>query len=169
MPENSPLFPLLILFELLFGIGYNQLEVGTHMDFPQFTDEELDEKLMRLFVGHQGSDRAIKRWDLVVEIYGFGSDHPSNDTNLQDRMIRRSVERLRGHGWLILDMNDGRGRFLCRDQEEYWKFRSRYLKPLRARANTIKLMDKTAQETFPNLLQPSLFDMSEFRSVLNEE
>ena len=136
------------------------------MDIPQYTDEELDEKLMRLFVSHRGSDQAVKRWDLVVAIFGAGSDHPRNDTNLQDRMIRRAVERLRSHGWLILDMNDGRGRFLCADQEEYWQFRSRYLKPLRARAETIRKMDKAAQESFPNLLQPSLFDMSEFRSVL---
>ena len=114
---------------------------------------------------HQGRENAIKRWDLVVKIFGVGSDVPRDDDNLQDRSIRAAVERLRRHGVLILDMNDGRGRFLCRAEEEYWDFRNRYLKPLRARADTIKLLDKAARVTFPNLMQPALFDLEEFNWI----
>lgn len=132
----------------------------------QLTEEQLDDILRRLFVTHQGSENAIKRWDLVVKVYGEGSDIPRTDDNPQDRLIRSAVERLRRHGVLILDFNDGRGRFLCKDEDEYWNFRNRYLKPLRARANTIKVLDRSARERFPNLMQPSLFDLSEFREVL---
>jgi hypothetical protein len=133
---------------------------------PQFTNDELDILVRREFESHRGRENAIKRWNLVTRIFGVGADVPQNDDNLQDRAIRSSVERLRSHGVLILDLNDGRGRWLCTSQEEYWEFRTRYLKPLRARANTIKLMDRAAREKYPNLLQPSLFDVDEFRSVL---
>ena len=132
----------------------------------QLTEEQLDGVLRRLFLEHQGQAKAIKRWDLVVKVFGEGSDIPRSDDNLQDRSIRSAVERLRRHGVLILDFNDGRGRFLCKDEEEYWNFRSRYLKPLKARANTIKVLDKAAQQKFPSLLQPSLFDLSEVERVL---
>lgn len=130
------------------------------------TDDELDERLKRLFVLHQGKEQAIKRWELVTSVYGVGADLPQNDDNLQDRGIRSAVERLRSHGWLILDMADGRGRYLCTTEEEYWEFRTRYLKPLRARANTIHSMDKAAVLKFPNLLQPSLFELDELTGAL---
>ena len=133
---------------------------------PQLTDDVLDERLKRLFVLHQGRENAIQRWSLVTSVYGVGADLPQNDDNLQDRVIRSAVERLRSHGWLILDMNDGHGRYLCTNEEEYHEFRTRYLKPLRARAKTIKEMDKAALLKYPNLLQPSLFDLDELTKVL---
>jgi hypothetical protein len=123
-----------------------------------YTDDELDERLKRLFVEHQGKARAIKRWDLVLEVFGAGSDFPRTDTNVGDRQIRDAVERLRNHGWLILNLNDGRGRYLCANEAEYWEFRNVYVKQLRSIAVSIKAMDKTAQQKYPNLLQPSLFD-----------
>ena len=130
-------------------------------EFPEFTDDELDERLKRLFVLHQGKENAVKRWILVTSVYGAGADMPQNDGNLQDRQIRYSVERLRSHGWLILDLGDGRGRYLCNSEEEYWEFRRSYLKPLRARAKVIRAMDKGAQLKYPDLMQPALFDLDE--------
>ena len=133
---------------------------------PQFTDDELDERLKREFVLHQGKEQAVKRWNLVTSVYGTGSDMPQNDDNLQDRQIRSAVERLRNHGWLICDLGNGKGRYLAANPDEYWEFRSSYLKPLRARAKVIRAMDKAAQEKYPNLLQPSLFDLSDVTRVL---
>lgn len=132
----------------------------------QLTDDELDERLKRLFVLHQGREYAIKRWDLVIAVFGTGADVPRNDGNTSDRQIRDAVERLRSHGWLILNLNDGRGRFLCASEEEYWEFRSRYVKQVTSIAAVIRLMDKAAQLKYPNLLQPSLFDLDEVTRVL---
>ena len=134
-------------------------------DIPQFTDDQLDEKLKRLFGMHQGKERAVKRWELVLSVYGFGADTPQNDHNLQDRAIRYSVERLRSHGWLICDLGNGRGRYLAVTEDEFREFRTYYLQPLRARARTIRHMEKAALEKWPNLLQLPLFDMDELRAV----
>jgi len=135
-------------------------------EFPQFTDDELDEILKRKLQQHQGKDKAVPRWNLVTFVYGAGADMPKSDDNLQDRQIRYCVERLRRHGWLVCDLGNGRGRYLASSVDEYREFRTSYLKPLRARADVIKLMDKAAQDQFPNSLQPSLFNLDEFRSVL---
>lgn len=122
-----------------------------------YTDDELDNKLKRLFADHQGKERAIPRWELVVEVFGAGSDHPRTDANTCDREIRDAVERLRIHGWLVLNLNDGRGRFLCENEAEYWEWRSKYVKQLKSIAATIRAMDKAAKVKYPNLFQPSLF------------
>jgi hypothetical protein len=125
------------------------------------SDDELDKKLERIFVWHQGKEKAIKRWDLVVEVFGPNSDLPRNDTNTYDRQVRDAVERLRNHGWLILNLNDGRGRWLCASEQEYWEFRSVFVKQVKSIAASIRAMDKTAALKYPNLLQPSLFDLDE--------
>jgi hypothetical protein len=126
------------------------------------TDTELEEKLKRVLAAHVGRENAIPRWELVVECFGPGSDIPRTDDNLYDRAVRVGVERLRiDHGVFVLDMNDGRGRFLARDDKEYWAFRVTYLKPLQARARVIKALDGHARQKWPNLMQPSLFDIPE--------
>lgn len=130
------------------------------------TDDELDERLKRIFANHQGKDSPIKRWDLVVEAFGAGSDLPRTDANTSDRMVREGVERLRNHGWLILNLNDGRGRFLCVSEREYWEWREVALKQVKAIAGTVRAMDKAATHKFPNLLQPSLFDLDEVTRVI---
>ena len=124
------------------------------------TDHELEEKLKRILAAHVGADKAIPRWELVVECFGPGSDHPRNDNNLHDRAVRDAVERLRvDHGLFILDMNDGRGRFLAQNDADYWNFRTRYLRALQSRARVIRAMDGHAKQKWPNLMQPSLFDI----------
>lgn len=127
----------------------------------QLTDDELDERLKKLFEIHQGRDQAIERWELVRRIFGESADIPRNDDNAQDRLVRAAVQRLRHGGVMILDMNDGRGRFLAQDAEEYRSFRARYLQPLKSRAELIRAMDKHAAHVWPNLLQPSLFDLDD--------
>lgn len=128
------------------------------MPTSQLTDDELDKRLERIFAAHQGKDKAIKRWDLVIEVFGAGADLPRNDTNTQDRQVRDAVERLRNHGWLILNLNDGRGRWLCASEQEYWEFRGVFVKQVRSIAASIRAMDKSAQHKYPSLLQPSLFE-----------
>jgi hypothetical protein len=132
------------------------------------TDDQLDERLKRLFVHHQGRERAIPRWQLVTEIFGPGAELPQTDDNLHDRAIRSAVERLRSAGSMILDMGDGHGRWLALSADEYRMFRTSYLKPLRSRADVIRAMDKWALAKWPNSLQPSLFeaDVMEELSVL---
>jgi hypothetical protein len=125
----------------------------------QMSDEELDDKLEKLFQLHQGKVNAIKRWDLVVAVFGVGSDIPRTDANTCDRQIRDAVERLRSHGILILNLNDGRGRYLCSNEDEYHEFRNVYVKQLMSISAVIRTMDKQAVRVFPNLLQPSLFDL----------
>ena len=65
-----------------------------------------------------------------------------------------------------INLGTGRGRYLASTEEEYREFRTHYLKPLRARAKVIKLMDKAALLKFPNMLQPPLFDLDELTEVL---
>jgi hypothetical protein len=125
----------------------------------QLTDDELDKRIERILCDHQGKERSVRRWDLVVEIFGAGFDLPRNDTNVYDRRVRESVERLRNHGWLILNLNDGRGRYLCATEEEYWEFRMKYVQQVKSIAAVIRCMDSAARRKYPNLLQPSLFDL----------
>lgn len=126
----------------------------------QLTDHDVEEKLKRILAAHVGRARAIPRWELVVECFGPGADIPRTDDNPYDRTVREGVERLRiDHGWFVLDMNDGRGRFLAESADEYWAFRKSYLKPLQARAKVVRAMDGHAKQKWPNLMQPSLFDI----------
>lgn len=131
------------------------------------TDDELDEKLKSLFHLHQGKDNAIKRWDLVLAAFGAGSDLPRTDANPCDRRVRDSVERLRRvHGMLILNLNDGRGRYLCASEAEYHEFRGTYLKQVQSIAAVLRVMDKQAVRVYPNILQPSLFDLESVTRII---
>ena len=130
------------------------------------TDDELDQRLTSLFHLHQGKANAIKRWDLVVAVYGEGADIPRTDANGCDREIRNSVERLRNHGLLILNMNDGRGRYLAANNLEYIEFRNVYVKQVKSIAAVLRVMDKQAVRVYPNILQPSLFDLDGLTRVL---
>jgi len=135
----------------------------------QYTDDEVDELLKRIFVRHQGKASAIKRWDLVLEAFGAGSDIPRTDTNTYDRMVREGVERLRNHGWIILNLNDGRGRYLSTTEEEYREWRTVYKKQLKSIAGVLRTMDKHAAVKYPNLFQPSLFGKPVMDDLLEDE
>ena len=130
------------------------------------TDEQLDAKLKQLFTWHQGKERAIKRWDLVIAIFGAGSDIPRTDANGHDRQIRDGVERLRNHGVLILNLNDGRGRYLAANEAEYLEFRNVYVKQVKSIAAVLRTMDKQAVRVYPNINQPALFDLDELTRIV---
>ena len=133
---------------------------------PIMTDEQLDEILKKLFQLHQGKTNAIKRWDLVVKVFGEGSDIPRTDANGYDRQIRDSVERLRNHGVLILNLNDGRGRYLAANEAEYLEFRNVYVKQVKSIAAVLRTMDKQAVRVYPSILQPALFDLDSLTNIL---
>ena len=130
------------------------------------TDEQLDEILKKLFQLHQGKTNAIKRWDLVVKVFGEGSDIPRTDANGYDRQIRDSVERLRNHGVLILNLNDGRGRYLMANKDEYMEFRNVYMKQVKSIAAVLHTMDKQVVRVYPDILQPALFDLDSLTNIL---
>jgi len=130
------------------------------------TDTDLDEKLKKFFALHQGKANAVKRWDLVIAIFGAGSDLPRTDANSCDRQIRDSVERLRNHGILILNLNDGRGRYLAANEAEYLEFRNVYVKQVRSIAEVLRTMDKQAVRVYPNILQPALFNLEEVTRMI---
>lgn len=130
------------------------------------TDEQLDEILKKLFQLHQGKTNAIKRWDLVIKVFGEGSDVPRTDANGYDRQIRDSVERLRNHGVLILNLNDGRGRYLAANEAEYLEFRNVYVKQVKSIAAVLRTMDKQAVRVYPSILQPALFDLDSLTNIL---
>ena len=130
------------------------------------TDEQLDEILKKLFQLHQGKTNAIKRWDLVIKVFGEGSDIPRTDANGCDRQIRDSVERLRNHGVLILNLNDGRGRYLAANEAEYMEFRNVYVKQVKSIAAVLRTMDKQAVRVYPSILQAALFDLASLTSIL---
>ena len=130
------------------------------------TDEQLDGILTKYFQLHQGKAQAIKRWDLVIKVFGEGSDLPRTDVNGYDRQIRDGVERLRNHGVLILNLNDGRGRYLAANEAEYLEFRNVYVKQVKSIAAVLRTMDKQAVRVYPSILQPALFELDELtRSI----
>ena len=136
------------------------------MPFPkQKSLEELaafDRGVLHILLQHKGRANSVDRWVLVEKV--FGEPVPAaerNDDHVQDREIRYSVGRLREGGHLICDMGNGAGRWIAADEKEFWNFYSYYAKPLVSRANVLRAMKKAAQEQWPNLLQPSLFDVSD--------
>ena len=131
------------------------------------TDEQLDEVLKKLFALHQGKANAIKRWDLVIKVFGAGADLPRTDANNYDRQIRESVERLRNHGVLILNLNDGRGRYLAANEAEYMEFRNVYVKQVKSIAAVLRTMDKQAVRVYPSILQPALFDLDTVTNIFD--
>lgn len=126
-----------------------------------FTEDELDEIVKRFFKLHEGKESAIKRWDLVVAIFGPGADVPRTDGNTSDRQLRDAVERLRNHGVFIVNLNDGRGRYLAANEDEYLEFRNVYIKQVKSIVAVVRAMDKAAVHVYPSLLQPTLFDMDD--------
>lgn len=125
-------------------------------------NKELDNKVLHIMLQHPGKDRRVDRWDLVEQVFETVVPlEERNDDNLLDRMIRYSVGRLRAAGYLICDLGDGAGRWMASNEKEFWEFYGYYVKPIKARADVAKALKKAAQERWPNLNQPSLFDAVE--------
>jgi hypothetical protein len=126
------------------------------------TNEELDRTVLFFLGQHVGEGNAINRWELVEKVFGIHMpEHERNDDNPLDREVRYAVGRLRKKGHLIGDLGNGNGRYIISSESEFWKFYAYYVRPIKERAETAKAMKRAAQQKFPNLLQPSLFDAAE--------
>lgn len=125
-------------------------------------NDELDRKVLFWIQKHAGKANAINRWELAENVFDVHIPiFEQNDDNLLDRDIRYAVGRLRADGHLICDLGDGSGRYMAETEHEFWEFYSYYVKPIQARANVAKAMKEAAKAKWPNLLQPSLFDVME--------
>lgn len=130
------------------------------------TNDELDRTVLHFLLRCQGKAHSADRWSLVEQV--FGEPVPleeRNDDNLRDREIRYSVNRLRMAGHLICDLGNGAGRWMAATEDEFWEFYNYYIKPIKSRADVARAMKKAALEKFPDLLQPSLFDLAEMEQV----
>lgn len=123
---------------------------------PKLTDDQLDKEVLFQLKQHRGKDHPIGRWEMVVKIYGLGADIPQSDDNNADREIRFAVHRLRKSGVLICDMGDGKGRFLAETVDEYQAFRLKYGSRAFEVMETLREMDRAAEQEFPDLKQPRL-------------
>ena len=119
-------------------------------------NEQLDAEVLFQLKQHRGKHLPIGRWELVAKIYGPVAPQEQNDGNLYDRAIRESVMRLRRRGVLICDMGDGTGRFLAETVDEYQAFRLKYGSRAFEVMETLREMDKAAEQEFPNSKQPRL-------------
>ena len=126
----------------------------------KMSDTELDHALLYVLRQHVGKENAISRWDMVEIIYGQHVPEPfRNDKNDLDRSIRYAVSRLRIEGHFICDMGNGDGRYLAKDEKEFWTFYSFFISPIESRVTAAKAMKKAAIKKWPNALQPALFDI----------
>lgn len=124
-----------------------------------FTDEKLDKKVL-YFLDKPSVhfDNRLDRWETVYLVFGERvPEGMRNDDHPLDRAVRDSVSRLRMAGHLICDMGDGKGRWIAKTEEEFWKFYARFVKPISSTARTARAMKDSAKVKFPNLNQPSLF------------
>jgi len=117
---------------------------------------ELEKKIAQNLAYHVGQEHAVDRWGLVVWIFGRGADVPRTDQNRADRAVRRAIEHMRHQGAIICNQGDGEGWFLPATDEEYRAFRSMYGSHAFPILENIRAMDRTAQERWPNLMQPRL-------------
>ncbi len=130
------------------------------------TNEALDRDVLHILLLHQGKSNRIGRWELVERVFG-GPVLPEfqNDDNLYDRDIRYSVGRLRAAGYLICDLGDGTGRWMAANEKEFWEFYGYFVKPIKSKAEVARALKKSAQQKWPNLMQPSLFDAVELEMI----
>jgi hypothetical protein len=122
----------------------------------KLSDEQLDREVLHLLKQHRGRTNPIGRWEMVHRIFGPGSITDQSDQNIYDRQIRESVQRLRKAGALICDMGDGAGRSLPETVEEYRAFAAKFGSRAYDVLDTLREMDKAAEQEFPDLKQPKL-------------
>jgi len=123
----------------------------------KMSDEELDKMVLYFLSSHVGENNKIDRWALAERVYGVSIPAiERNDKNSLDRNVRESVSRLRNKGELICDVGNGQGRWMAANIDEFWKFYAYFVSPISAKANTARILKKSALQKF-NQLQPSLF------------
>ena len=130
------------------------------------TNEELDREVLFILLRHQGKENRVDRWELVERVFGEPVEPLlRNDNNLYDRDIRYAVGRLRAAGHLICDLGDGAGRWMAATEKEFWEFYGYFIKPIKSRSDVARALKTSAQKRWPNLMQPSLFDLADMESV----
>lgn len=122
----------------------------------QFTDAELDREVLFVMNMHRGQENAVSRWELVEKVFGRDAALVRSDGNTYDRQLRQSISRLRMRGHIICNLGEGSGYFLATTPEEYQAFRSYFGAHAFPIMETIRELDKAAEEKWPNPLQPRL-------------
>lgn len=129
-------------------------------------DHEVVQKVKDIMHYHVGKERAINRWELVRRVYDVTvPTSEQNDDHPLDRDIRYAVARLRAQGHFICDLGDGNGRWIAKDENEFWEFYFYYIKPIRTRADVARSLKEAAKRKWPNILQPSLFNFDDLEVV----
>lgn len=130
------------------------------------TNDELDREVLFILLRHQGKENRVDRWELVERVFGEPVEPLlRNDNNLYDRDIRYAVGRLRAAGHLICDLGDGAGRWMAATEKEFWEFYGYFIKPIKSRSDVARALKEAARKRWPNLMQPSLFDLADLESV----
>ena len=130
------------------------------------TNDELDREVLFILLRHQGKENRVDRWELVERVFGEPVEPLlRNDNNLYDRDIRYAVGRLRAAGHLICDLGDGAGRWMAATEKEFWEFYGYFIKPIKSRSDVARALKEAARKRWPNLMQPSLFDLADMESV----
>ena len=129
-------------------------------------NDELDREVLFILLRHQGKENRVDRWELVERVFGEPVEPLlRNDNNLYDRDIRYAVGRLRAAGHLICDLGDGAGRWMAATEKEFWEFYGYFIKPIKSRSDVARALKEAARKRWPNLMQPSLFDLADMESV----
>ena len=124
----------------------------------KLTDDALDRSLLYILGQHIGKEKAVDRWDLVETVFGeYVPEQFRNDSHPLDREIRYAVNRLRKAGHLICDLGNGKGRYIAKNEAEFWELYNYYVKPIKERAEVARAMKKAAVVRWPNALQFSMF------------
>jgi predicted DNA-binding transcriptional regulator YafY len=113
---------------------------------------QLEAAVVYILSYHTGRDRAIGRDELVEQVKKYG-------VKADERQIRESIKSLRRNGHLIASAagEDG-GYYLAKDRIEYDEFmNSEYRAKISDMAETVRALDKAADEVFGSTQQMALF------------
>ncbi len=104
----------------------------TDLDLPQ----GIERWLYAIVKGCVGSEKAVSREQINNLLSRY------HNVELDDRSLRRVVEKIRNRGVRLCDLEDGSGLFIAKTEEEYRSFKLRYGKHAYSLMRTIRAMDK---------------------------
>lgn len=112
----------------------------------------VDRAILRLIQFHKGKDQAIKRMLFLKRIRENGF------IKLDERQMRYAIHDLRRQGHLICALPGKKGGYyLANSRFEYMEFKNQELLPkITDMMETVKEMDRAAEDMFGNSYQPSL-------------
>jgi len=111
------------------------------------SDVELDRSVLFILQFRKGRQNAIRRWDLVEQVFGADAvaEPTRNNNNVYDRQVRESIERWRSQGQHICNVGDG-GYFMASTRPEYEDFKKYYLGAAYRKLQITSMMDATADQ-----------------------